>query len=194
MFMLSPWLQRARGLRHTVADLAVRAMQDRNRLVILIPGGEPPYRRKSWPSRQGHSVDHSRSADHTWHHRMIEDNEVGANRMVSRPMGSPSAPPPRSRYEPGKPGEPDALSVALGVDDEKATTAESPTELERIEARILGVLGNSEEPVPIDEIARKVRLDFLPLSRGLVDLRRRGAIILRGSPGSEVVSLRSESK
>lgn len=108
--------------------------------------------------------------------------------MATRPMGS-AAPRRRPRSEAG---ETDALSVVLGVRDEKAATTEMPAESQRIEARILGVLGESEEPVPLDEIARKARVDFLSLSSGLLDLRRRGAIILRGSPGSEVVSLRSD--
>jgi predicted transcriptional regulator len=102
--------------------------------------------------------------------------------MAERPSGSPAAPPRDARYGGG-----DALSVFLGIDDE-ATTTESPT---RLEAQILGALAESEKPLSINEIARKTRLDFIPLSKGLVDLRRRGAITLEGSAGSEVVSLSS---
>jgi hypothetical protein len=107
--------------------------------------------------------------------------------MADRPSGSPAAPPRRPRYEVGKS---DALSVVLGVDDDGATPLGSPT---RIEAVILGALGEAGEPLSVDEIARKTQLDFMPLSRGLVDLRRRGDITLQGSPGNEVVSLRSAS-
>lgn len=110
--------------------------------------------------------------------------------MADRPSGSPAAPPRRPRYEVGRP---DALSVVLGADD-KATTSESAeaTTSERsttIEASILEVLGESKKPLSVTEIARKTQLDFLPLSRGLVDLRRRGTITLQGSPGSEMISL-----
>jgi hypothetical protein len=103
--------------------------------------------------------------------------------MTDRPSGSSSAPPRRPRYEVGKP---DALSVVLGVDNETATNEPFTT----VEVSILRVLSQSKEPLSVAEVARKTQQDFLPLSRGLVDLRGRGAITLEGSPGNEIVSLR----
>jgi hypothetical protein len=102
--------------------------------------------------------------------------------MADRPIGSPAAPPRRPRYEAG---QQDALSVVLGVEDR-----ETPTP---IEARILGVIRESGEPLSVDEIAARTRLDFVPLSKELVDLSRRGFIAVQGRPGSEIVSLLAQA-
>ena len=101
--------------------------------------------------------------------------------MTDRPLGSPGAPPRRPWHEVGKL---DALSVVLGVEDEAATDS-----LKEIEVTILGVLSESKKPLSVTDIARETRTEFLPLSKGLVDLRRRGDIIINGPPGSEKVSL-----
>jgi hypothetical protein len=101
--------------------------------------------------------------------------------VTDRPLGSPAAPLRRAWREVGKP---DALSVVLGVDDEAVTEP-----LEQIEATILGVLNRSKTPLSVTDIARETQTGFLPLSKGLLDLRRRGDIIINGSPGSETVSL-----
>jgi hypothetical protein len=76
------------------------------------------------------------------------------------------------------------LSVVLGVDDEAATE-----QLKPIEAAILGVLSRFKKPLSVTDIARETQMEFLPLSKGLLDLSRRGDVIINGSPGSEKVSL-----
>lgn len=101
--------------------------------------------------------------------------------MTNRPLGSPAAPLRRPRHQVGKP---DALSVVLGVDDEVAAEP-----LGKIETTILGVLKRSKKPLSVTDIARETQTEFLPLSKGLIDLKRRGDIIINGSPGSEKVSL-----
>jgi hypothetical protein len=108
--------------------------------------------------------------------------------MADRPMGSPSAPPRRPRNT--EADELDALSVVLGADRQNTFSAKpsNPTE-----ATIINALRRSNGSLTPVEIARDGQLGFLPLSKGLLELRQRGVITLGGSPGNEVVSLRSGS-
>jgi hypothetical protein len=105
--------------------------------------------------------------------------------MTERPMGSPSAPPRRPRNT--EAGELDALSVVLGAEREEAL---APKPSNSAEASIIEVLKTSDTPLTPVQIARNGQLGFLTLSKGLLDLRRRGIISLNGPPGNEVVSLR----
>jgi hypothetical protein len=106
--------------------------------------------------------------------------------MADRPMGSPSAPPRRPRNT--EADELDALSVVLGAERENLFPAKASN---RTEATIINALQRSGGPLTPVEIARHGQLGFIPLSQGLLDLRQRGVITLGGSPGNEVVSLRS---
>jgi predicted transcriptional regulator len=109
--------------------------------------------------------------------------------MATRPTGSPAAPPRRPAREAG---ELDALSVVLGVPaDESDRSADSPS---LVRARILDVLKESGRPLQLNEVARSVPYDFFSLSTGLVVLAQQGMINVEGSPGSEVVSLRSPER
>lgn len=107
--------------------------------------------------------------------------------MADRPMGSPSAPPRRPRNT--EADELDALNVVLGAERENANSAEPSNPAE---ASIVKALEESGGPLTPAEIARDGRLNFRTLSEGLLSLRQRGIIILGGSPGNEVVSLRAD--
>jgi hypothetical protein len=95
--------------------------------------------------------------------------------MPTSPVVS-SAPP---RPPKPKPGE-DALSAVLGA---------TGPQMQGTELRIIKVLEQSEKPMALDELARKVTLGFLALSELLIDLCRKGIIVLSGPPGSELVTL-----
>ncbi|MGH3152824.1 MAG: hypothetical protein ACRDOB_19125 [Streptosporangiaceae bacterium] len=109
------------------------------------------------------------------------------NRMAERPMGSPSAPPRRPRNT--EADELDALNVVLGMERENALSAKPSNPAE---ASIIKALEKSDVPLTPVEIARDGQLNFRTLSEGLLHLRQRGIITLGGSPGNEVVSLRSD--
>jgi uncharacterized membrane protein len=110
--------------------------------------------------------------------------------MADRPMGSPSAPPRRPRNT--EADELDALSVVLGAEREKAPAAPAAKPSNSAEASIIKALEKSDGPLTLVEIARDGQLGFTTLSKGLLELRQRGIITLDGSPGNEVVSLRSD--
>ena len=107
----------------------------------------------------------------------------GGARMAERPMGNVVA---RSRRVGKDAGETDALSVVLGIAEDE------PPPPHRIEAQILELLADAGKPVPVDKIARELHVDFLSLSPRLLELRRRGTILLEGSPGSELATLATD--
>jgi hypothetical protein len=110
---------------------------------------------------------------------------------MARLPGPPAAPP---RVPQPRPGE-DALSAVLGGTDEEDAdeverqggTLDPQTRL--IEARVLTALGESQTPVPLQDLASKVTAGFFQLSKLVVELEKEGVIVLDGSPGHEVVSL-----
>ena len=105
--------------------------------------------------------------------------------MAARPMSPPGAPPrPSSGYR-----DDDALSMVLTAGDQEVPSTGSPAEWRRLEAQIIGILGKSDEPPAVDDLARETGLDFLSLSGLLLDLVRRNEITLCGSPGKETVCL-----
>jgi hypothetical protein len=105
--------------------------------------------------------------------------------VVERPMGPPGAPPRSSSRSRGD----DPLSVVLSDSEEESPNTASTESWRQLQAQILAVLRNSKKPLTIDTLARKVGVGFLPLSEQVLDLARRNEVILRGSPGKEVVSL-----
>jgi hypothetical protein len=106
--------------------------------------------------------------------------------MAARPLSPPSAPPRSSPKDRGD----DVLSMVLSWGEEEGSSMASPEEPWRQqEAEILGVLRKSDKPLTVYQLCREVGLDFLTVSDLLLDLRQRDEIILRGSPGKEVVLL-----
>lgn len=110
--------------------------------------------------------------------------------MAGRPIGLPGAPALSTSTHRGD----DALSMVLSPGEIGSPRMMPPVRntWRRLEAQILGILGESYDPLTIDDLARHVDLSFLNLSELLLDLIRRNEVILCGPPGKETVCLSAE--
>lgn len=103
---------------------------------------------------------------------------------MSRRAPSPSGAPPPFRPGPGA----DALSVVLKTGIEDRPTKRDVAET-RYAARVLGVLEQAEKPMPVDDLAQQARMGLVRLSKLLLDMQQRGAVVMEGHPGAETVTL-----
>jgi hypothetical protein len=80
--------------------------------------------------------------------------------------------------------EDEAISELLGPAERPHAIPSQPRA-----ARILGALGDANAPVPVGELGRLTKLDFLTLSGLLLDMQEKGEVAIAGPPGEEVISL-----
>ena len=97
--------------------------------------------------------------------------------MSARKAPNPSGAPPLP--DRAKPGD-DALSVLLGV------STKGP-DLTSVESSISAVLHEAGEPIALNDLAGRVKVDFLTLSSALVDMENRSMVRVEGPPGCEII-------